>query len=47
MEECALCQLVISVIDKLLDNPKVDSDIEEVVSKICKYMPANKQNKVN
>ncbi|XP_043672943.1 prosaposin [Vespula pensylvanica] len=45
MEECALCQLVISTIDKLLDNPNVDSDIEEVVSKICKYMPANKQNK--
>lgn len=43
--ECALCQAVISMLDKLLDDPKVDADIEDAVSKVCKYMPASKQNK--
>lgn len=45
VEECALCQLVMSTIVKFLDNPTVDNDIEEVVSKVCKYLPASKQNK--
>lgn len=43
--ECALCQAAISIVDKLLDDPKVDEDIENAVSKVCKYMPASKQNK--
>lgn len=45
IEECSLCQLVISTLDKLLDNPIVENDIEETVSKICKFLPASKQNK--
>lgn len=44
--ECALCRAIISQIDKLLGNPKVDAEIEEVVEKVCKYLPANKRDKV-
>lgn len=44
--ECALCRAIISQIDKLLGNSKVDAEIEEVVTKVCKYLPANKQDKV-
>lgn len=43
--ECALCRAIISQIDKLLGNSKVDAEIEEVVTKVCKYLPANKQDK--
>ena len=44
--ECALCQAVVSTVDKLLDDPKVNENIEEVVSKVCKFLPASKQGKV-
>ncbi|XP_033224393.1 prosaposin [Belonocnema kinseyi] len=43
--ECALCQTVVSTIDKLLGDPKVDNNIEEIVSKVCKFLPASKQSK--
>lgn len=44
--ECALCRAIISEIDKLLGNSKVDAEIEEIVEKVCKYLPANKRDKV-
>lgn len=44
--ECALCKSIISVVDELLDNPTVDDDIKQTVSKVCKYIPASKQSKV-
>lgn len=44
--ECALCRAIISQIDKLLGNPKVDAEIEEIVKKVCKYLPADKKDKV-
>lgn len=44
--ECALCQAIISQIDKLLDNSKNDTEIEEVVKKVCEYLPTDKQNEV-
>lgn len=43
--ECALCRAIISEIDKLLGNSKVDAEIEEIVKKVCKYLPANQQDK--
>ncbi|XP_015590045.1 prosaposin [Cephus cinctus] len=43
--ECALCQAIISAIDKLLANPTIDNDIEQAVAKVCKYLPASKQSK--
>ncbi|KMQ91333.1 proactivator polypeptide, partial [Lasius niger] len=43
--ECALCRAIISQIDKLLGNPKVDAEIEEIVEKVCKYLPADKKDK--
>lgn len=45
LAECALCEVAISTIDKLLTNPKLDEHIEEIVSKVCKYLPASKQDK--
>ncbi|XP_070151642.1 prosaposin [Polyergus mexicanus] len=45
--ECALCRAIISLTDKLLGNPKVDAEIEKVVEKVCKYLPANKRDKCN
>lgn len=44
--ECALCRAIITQIDKLLGNAKTDAEIEEVVKKVCKYLPAEKQNEV-
>lgn len=44
--ECALCQTIVSTLEKALGNPKVDAEIEEIVSKVCKYLPASQQNKV-
>lgn len=46
ISECALCRVIISQIDKLLGDSKVDAEIEEVVKKVCKYLSANKQNEV-
>ncbi|XP_043267105.1 prosaposin [Venturia canescens] len=43
--ECALCQGVISTIDGLLANAKVDQEIEEVVSRVCKYIAPAKRGK--
>ncbi|XP_054003194.1 uncharacterized protein LOC128889529 isoform X2 [Hylaeus anthracinus] len=43
--ECATCKGVISVINELLANPKVDDTIINVVSKACKHVPASKQSK--
>lgn len=43
--ECALCQGVISTIDNLLSNTKVDQEIEEVVSRVCKYIAPAKRGK--
>lgn len=45
--ECALCRAIISQIDKLLDNSKVDAEIEEIIQKVCKYLPADQQDKCN
>lgn len=45
--ECALCRAIISQIDKLLDNSKVDIEIEEIIQKVCKYLPADQQDKCN
>lgn len=44
--ECALCRAIVSQIDKLLDNSKVDIEIEEIIQKVCKYLPADQQDKV-
>lgn len=46
MSECALCRAIISQIDKLLGDSKVDAEIEDVVKKVCKYLPTNKQDTV-
>ncbi|KAG7213045.1 hypothetical protein KM043_002376 [Ampulex compressa] len=43
--ECALCQMVISTLDKILKNPKVESDIEKAVFTVCDYVPASKHDK--
>nr|XP_003705001.1 PREDICTED: prosaposin [Megachile rotundata]XP_012144582.1 PREDICTED: prosaposin [Megachile rotundata]XP_012144583.1 PREDICTED: prosaposin [Megachile rotundata] len=43
--ECAVCKSIISVIDELMDDSKYDNNIEQAVSKACKYVPANKQHK--
>ena len=43
--ECGLCKSVISVIENLLADPKVDDSIKNVVSKACKHLPAKLQNK--
>ncbi|XP_012259045.2 prosaposin [Athalia rosae] len=43
--ECALCQSIISTIDKELVDPKIDHKIEMVVSKVCKFLPSSKQDK--
>lgn len=45
--ECALCRAIISQIDKLLGDSKVEAEIEEVVKKVCKYLPASKQEMCN
>lgn len=44
--ECALCQAIISTIDNLLADPRVDHQIEDVVSRVCNYLPGAKQGKV-
>ncbi|KYN05638.1 PREDICTED: prosaposin [Cyphomyrmex costatus] len=44
VSECALCRTIISQIDKLLGDSKVDNEIEETVKKVCKYLPEDKQN---
>lgn len=43
--ECALCQAIISAVDTMLTDPKVDQKIEDVVGKACKLLPASKQGK--
>lgn len=43
--ECALCQGVISTVNSLLANVKVDQEIEEVVSQVCKYIAPAKRGK--
>ncbi|EGI61549.1 PREDICTED: proactivator polypeptide-like [Acromyrmex echinatior] len=45
--ECALCRAIISQIDKLLGDSKVDAEIEEIVKKVCKYLPTDKQDMCN
>lgn len=47
VSECALCRAIISQIDKLLSGSKVDAEIEEVIKKVCKYLPTNEQDKCN
>ncbi|XP_012523993.1 prosaposin [Monomorium pharaonis] len=47
ISECALCRSIISQIDKLLGNSRVDAEIEEVVKKVCKYLPGNNQETCN
>lgn len=44
--ECALCRAIVSQIDKLLNKSKVDVEIEEIVKKVCKYLPEDQQDKV-
>lgn len=43
--ECALCQAILSTIDNILGDPKVDIEIEDAVAKACKYLPASKRTK--
>jgi saposin len=43
--ECALCQTIVTDIEKLLDDPKTGENIEEVIAKVCKYLPADQQGK--
>ncbi|XP_058789461.1 uncharacterized protein LOC131663220 isoform X2 [Phymastichus coffea] len=45
IRECALCQVIVTNIEKLLVDPKTDEHIEEVMAKICKYLPENEQGK--
>ncbi|XP_020280351.1 prosaposin [Pseudomyrmex gracilis] len=45
--ECALCRAIITQVDKLLYNSKTDAEIEEVVKKVCKYLPSEKQPECN
>lgn len=45
IDECALCQAMISSIDTALTNPKVDHVIEEIVGDACKYIAPSKQGK--
>lgn len=45
--ECAMCQALVTNIEKLLVDPKADENIEEVMKKVCKYLPQMEQNKVS
>ncbi|XP_057325757.1 prosaposin [Microplitis mediator] len=45
VSECALCQAIISSVDNLLTNPKVDDRIEEVINSACDYIPPSKHDK--
>lgn len=43
--ECALCQAVVTTIEKLLVDEKTDEHIQEVMTKVCEYMPEKDQGK--
>lgn len=43
--ECALCQAIISEVDRMSTDPKVDAKIEAIVGKACRLLPASKQGK--
>lgn len=45
--ECAMCQAIVTNIEKLLVDPKTGENIEEVVTKVCKYLPTTEQGKVS
>ncbi|XP_070518678.1 prosaposin [Cardiocondyla obscurior] len=47
ISECALCRSIISHIDKILGDSRVDADIEEAIQKVCKYLPTDKQDECN
>ncbi|KAL6260537.1 hypothetical protein P5V15_008060 [Pogonomyrmex californicus] len=47
VSECALCRAIISHIDKILGDRRVDAEIEEAVKKVCKYLPLDKRDKCN
>ncbi|XP_076766761.1 prosaposin [Xylocopa sonorina] len=43
--ECALCKSIMSLIAELLDNEDIDNSIKNALSKVCKHVPQNKQEK--
>lgn len=43
--ECALCQAILSTIDRILGDPKIDAKIEDAVAEVCRYLPASKHDK--
>ncbi|GAB0091970.1 uncharacterized protein DMENIID0001_068940 [Sergentomyia squamirostris] len=43
--ECAVCQSVIQKLDKLLQDPKVERDVEKIGNKVCSMMPSKHYNK--
>lgn len=45
--DCALCQVVVEAMYKVLGNPNVDHNIEHIVEKVCRILPANDQLKVS
>lgn len=44
--ECAICQSAVIFVDKLLEDPDFDRNIEQVVEKTCKVAPKLYINKV-
>ncbi|XP_034940789.1 prosaposin [Chelonus insularis] len=45
VDKCALCEAILSYIDKELSDPKLDKKIEDITANICDMIPAAKRNK--
>ncbi|XP_001603446.1 uncharacterized protein LOC100119722 [Nasonia vitripennis] len=43
--ECAICQAIVTTVEKLLVDPKTGENIEEVMTKVCKYLPTTERGK--
>lgn len=45
--ECAVCHGTIQALDKILENPSVDEEIDEVLERACSDLPAKYYSRVS
>ncbi|RZC39950.1 prosaposin [Asbolus verrucosus] len=43
--ECAVCETLVYAMEKILANPKIDHNIDHVLEKACRALPAKSQDK--
>lgn len=43
---CALCQTVITTVEDMLEDPKNEHKVDEILDKVCNYVPRSVHEKV-